>query len=582
MPASRPGYESEFARYQRQLSSWLHTHVCDVRALTFEDVEKYAWKKVVAGWQIRLPDSDTQLFVLLNDSFPFSRIQIAYHGDSRYLQWPHIEEHNFLCLPDEGWRPCENLEHSISQRLSQATDLITNCQSEEFIKSESEREFLTYWGRQDKKLSAVSIIDPRNTKARKISAKLYNGHYLVGESDEQIEDWLVNSGVEESGPSIQAVFAFIDEPPAIPLPRTTRQFVCELLNQAPALNGFLGTLSPFESTLVILASKSDNGVALFGTKMHAAPKRGFRSIRKAAQLKQIWGSVSGYSPVRVNRADSGWIHGLDQDNEGHATLSASHALLLGAGSLGSQIASRLAQAGLGRISIVDPEALDPANVGRHALGMTSINANKAKSLALLLSERYPHGRFTGYPTGWQDVLRNYPEIFEEADIVVSCMGEADQDLALDSRHQSGAFADTPIVYGWLGTQGTTGHALALKAGVSALSCFFDLDGFLKCPDTDFRGDDRRRAEPACGTEFQPYGPLAAGQVELLVTRATIDILTGKVSAPHHKVYACSSEDLHELGGEWTDYHKGHRPDGYEGPFEYTSVVDPCGECHNCQ
>lgn len=582
MPDSQPVPGGDFARHQRQLGKWLRQYAVDVRSLVPDEIQQYKCKNIVAGWQIRIPDSGRQFLVLLNDCFPYSRIQIAYVGDDHYMEWPHVEENNFLCLPDEGWRPCEDLEYSIAQRLQKANDLVTNCQSDDYLRSESEREFLTYWGRQKDKLTALSIIDTKDARPRKIAAKAYRGNYIIGESDDQLQGWLENSGVDGTGKSIQAVFALVNEPPALPLPKSGRQFVRQLLNQAPNNSGLITALSPFKTTLVVLATRSVDGVALFGGKLHAAPKNGFRDRPTPKLLRRIWSSACRYSPMRVNRADSAWIHGRDQDTEGHQTLSSSRVVMIGGGSLGSQVSARLAQVGVGQIDIVDPENLEPCNVGRHALGMESVHSNKASSLASVLRARYPHANFGGFESRWQEVLRDRPDIFHQADIVVSCVGEVEQDLSWDSWHQSGALRQTPTVYGWLGTQGTTGHALALKAGGPALSCYFDPDGFLKSPDTEFTGGSQIRAEPACGTEFQPYGPLAAGQTELLVTRAVIDTLTGRVTVPFHRVYACSTEDLVELGGIWTDHHRAIRPEGYEGPFEYSPAVERCNDCHNCQ
>lgn len=582
MPDPRLGQGSEFTRYQRELSNWLHANVTEVRALGPREIEAYSWKHVVAGWEIRLPDPTGRFRVLLNDSFPYSRIQVAYKGEDKYLQWPHTEEKNFLCLPDEGWRPCENLEYSIAERLKQAAELVTNCQSEDFVRFESEREFLTYWGRQEDKLKALSIIDLTNTKPRKIQARLYDGGYILGENDQRLDSWLSNMGYKDHGPAIQAIFAISNRTPSLPLPKTGREFFRQILDHTPGLNGVFPGLSPFKTTLIIFGVNTADGIALFGAKFHPAPEKGFRPNPKPAMVMHMLRTLCRYTPIRVTRADSGWVHGRGQDAEGHQALSQSHVVVLGAGSLGSQIASRLAQAGMGRLSIIDPENLETSNIGRHALGIDCIDKNKASSLAQSLSRRYPHGHFEGFPERWQDVFQENTSLLEDADIIVSCMGEIEHDLSFDSQHQSGKFGNVPTVYGWLGTQGTTGHALALRPGGPALSCYFDLDGFIKFPDTEFTGGDQLRAEPACGTEFQPYGPLAAAQVALLVTRATIDILMGKAVPPFHRVCACSTEDLDELGGKWTDYHMIHRPDGYEGPFEYRVVTGRCNECHNCQ
>lgn len=255
-------------------------------------------------------------------------------------------------------------------------------------------------------------------------------------------------------------------------------------------------------------------------------------------------------------------------------------IVLGAGSLGSQVASRLAQAGVGHIPIVDPDNLEPSNIGRHALGMESVGGRKSSRLAQILSQKYPHGRYRGIPHEWQVALRRHRELFDNADLVVCCIGDPEEELAWDAWHRSGCLK-APTLYGWIGTEGTSGHALACTFDGPGLCCVIEPDGLLRRPDTDFLGDTRIKTEPGCGTEFQPYGPLAAGQVELLVTRLGLDLLSGKVEPPHHRIFACSTEDLEELGGRWTEEHYEYRPEGYDGPFECSIAVDECGRCHQC-
>lgn len=586
MPSPVSVVPAEFDQYYRKLASWLHANLDGVRSLTGKEVQRYSGKRIVAGWEVHCPGSERRFFVLVDQNYPFSRIGIAYPGDDLHLKWPHAEENNFLCLPANDWSPIEQLEHSIGEQLQHADELVDNCACDDFIRGESAREFLSYWGRHADHYpsgpSALSLIDVYNLKPRAIRAKPYRGMLLLGEDESQLKSWIENCGMEASERSIQATFAFVDQGPTLPLPNCSRTFIDQFVNQVPDLNGIIGRLCVSEPILVIFAARGSKGIGLFGAEIQAARTARFGRKPKARVVKMILSSWGKFRPIRVARADSGWVHGRDQDIDGHHALSQCHVVVLGTGSLGSQVASRLAQAGVGRITLVDPQPLASANIGRHALGIDCLNQGKATALAEILSKKYPHGAFRGLEMPWQQAIRQEREVFSAADLVVGCMGEVEQDLSWDSFHQSEATGKTPTVYGWLGTQGATGHALALLPDGPALSCFLDCDGYLRSAETHFEGGDQMRVEPACGTEFQPYGPLAAGQVELLVTRTCIDILTGQVSPPYHRIYACSSEDLERVGGTWTDHHMEYRPQDYGGPFEYCPPVKHCGKCYKCR
>lgn len=596
----RQGSGSEIDRYSSRLSSWLRAHFEDVRSLPSATLRLYEKKGIVAGWQIHPDYSSWPLYLLIDAAFPHSHIHIAYVGDDKYLHWPHVEKHGYLCLPRDGWRPIENPDVSPQQRINRALKLLEECQSQTYIKSESEREFVSYWG-QASKDELVSLIDLENPNPRIISGCSLGGVLYVGETDHELTRWTTNCGLGNSGAQVQAIFGFIKKPPSLPLPKNGNQYITRLFDQLPNQSALLKGINPTKNTLVVLAVRRQEGIGIIGAmiggvELHGqgrrtGKKRNKRQAKKNARkqyrfpahyVRQIWQSTSSYATLRVSRCDSGWVHGRGLDVQ-HRTLAQSRVVVIGAGSLGSQVAARLAEAGVGNITIIDPETLAPSNIGRHELGMNSLfkGKGKAKAVASQLTYHYPHGDFQGQFNTWEWVVHNDPDLFYEADLVVSCVGEVEHDLAWDSFIRTLPMK-TPTVFGWLGTQGTTGHALAVTSKSPGLSCVFDQDGALRFPDTDFPNNSQAKSEPGCGTEFQPYGPLAVGQVELLVARLSLDFLTGKATAPEHRIHACSTSELNELGGDWTTRHQKLRPDGYEGPFEYKADVALCGECPRCK
>ncbi|MFJ4775562.1 HesA/MoeB/ThiF family protein [Streptomyces sp. NPDC088762] len=62
-------------------------------------------------------------------------------------------------------------------------------------------------------------------------------------------------------------------------------------------------------------------------------------------------------------------------------LADSHVLLVGVGSVGSYLAEVLVRSGVGRITLVDPDRVEPANLGRSMYDTRDIGRNKAKATA---------------------------------------------------------------------------------------------------------------------------------------------------------------------------------------------------------
>lgn len=73
-----------------------------------------------------------------------------------------------------------------------------------------------------------------------------------------------------------------------------------------------------------------------------------------------------------------------------ATLADGRVIVIGAGAIGSSVILHLARAGVGAITIVDPDVLEPGNIVRHATTFRSIGMNKAEAIAQLAASVSPH------------------------------------------------------------------------------------------------------------------------------------------------------------------------------------------------
>lgn len=84
-------------------------------------------------------------------------------------------------------------------------------------------------------------------------------------------------------------------------------------------------------------------------------------------------------------------------NDGQNKLAAAHVVIIGAGGLGCPVLSYLAGAGIGQISIVDPDVVETTNLHRQPLySMNDIGKSKAQSAALALKKLNPEIKTTPY------------------------------------------------------------------------------------------------------------------------------------------------------------------------------------------
>jgi sulfur-carrier protein adenylyltransferase/sulfurtransferase len=586
MPETLLTSGSEFDSKKALLGQWLRDNLRFARPLVRDVLGRYGGeRRFVSGWHVEVEHEGTvlQFYVLLGEQFPYSAIRVSLLSDERYLKWPHVEPGGLLCLPHVP-PPTNGIITAVKAALLDAARLVLQCQDQGYVDQELGREFLSYWDRstESNAIRVRSLLDPANRAARHIH--LWRGkHYtLVGETPHQLHSWLKNNGRSQESQIERGVFGFLQGAPIPPFADRPSE-LCDLLQGGcPDALARLRDLPIDHEVTIILAAASPSGDGLVAAELDQPKLNGFRRGHAMnAQTKFfLWRSRSRLTRQRVDRFDAAWVHGRGR-NTALPPLAAATLLMVGCGSLGSQVAIRLAQAGVGGMYVLDPETLVAANVGRHALGIGSVGRSKATELADVLRRHYPHMHTVeALAERWQTVYQRLPEVFANATLVVACLGDWAHDGQLGELHGR-ADIGRPVVYGWLDEFGSASHALALDPGRPALSCVLSPDGRLRVPETQWDGDGLLQAEPACGSLFQPYGALDVAHAEALVSRLCIDVLTDAAAPPVHRVYAGPTASLEAAGGEWSEQHREHRPAGYDGPFEYTRPVNPCGVCSAC-
>ncbi len=100
-------------------------------------------------------------------------------------------------------------------------------------------------------------------------------------------------------------------------------------------------------------------------------------------------------------------------------VRASHALLIGAGGLGSPAALYLAASGVGQLSLVDADEVDLTNLQRQiALRQADISLNKAQATARTLAALNPLVRLHTHPL--RATAHNLPGLLQGVDVVLDC------------------------------------------------------------------------------------------------------------------------------------------------------------------
>lgn len=141
-------------------------------------------------------------------------------------------------------------------------------------------------------------------------------------------------------------------------------------------------------------------------------------------------------------------------------LASAHVVLVGAGSIGSAAARELAQYGVGKLSLVDPDRLAWHNLVRHILPTRHVGRRKVEALAEELTSRWPHLRADHYAL---DVVTNndlFRPLVDDADLVLCA---ADGVAARRVVSHTARLARTDAVLACVLMDGELGEVLRLRA-----------------------------------------------------------------------------------------------------------------------
>ncbi|MDE0242018.1 MAG: ThiF family adenylyltransferase [bacterium] len=217
---------------------------------------------------------------------------------------------------------------------------------------------------------------------------------------------------------------------------------------------------------------------------------------------------------------------------GSLSLSDRTVLLVGCGSVGSELALRLTSTGVGHLTISDPDTLSEENLYRHTLSVHDIGRRKAEALARDIALKHPWAEVTH----WYQSLENLREsaVLGKFDLIVIAIGSPNVERAF-AEYCIQEQIDVPVINCWLEGYGIGGHAILVVPGTSGCWHCAYVD-----PDTLTRGlssnlnflapnQSLMRNQGGCGTQFLPYSGIAAAYTASVAADLAVRFLQGHVT-----------------------------------------------------
>lgn len=225
-----------------------------------------------------------------------------------------------------------------------------------------------------------------------------------------------------------------------------------------------------------------------------------------------------------------------------SNLNSCHVMVIGCGALGGQLSVQLAQVGVGKMTLLDPDVLEWQNIGRHVLDMTYVGKNKAEALEIHIRKTFPDFEVTGINKSWRDVFIDSPEKFDPPDLVIYVGGKASDHLYLDELIENHFFPSA--IFGWVEPFAVAAHAVFRYSCGRRVSGIFNSHGDLKEPVVDQNSLPPLPQEPSCGAFYQPYSSLHAIFGVSLIGELAVDALLGGIYDSCYRVWVGDSSSFH--------------------------------------
>jgi hypothetical protein len=268
------------------------------------------------------------------------------------------------------------------------------------------------------------------------------------------------------------------------------------------------------------------------------------------------GVVEAKSPVVPLSARRHTARYMRERGGASLDLLGKHVAVLGVGAIGSVVADALAAAGVGKLTLVDPDEFSEDNVFRHVLEPVWVDITKVHALRMRLTRHYPGLEVTPVSDAAQEWLE--PKVLAGLDGIVVAFGAPSVERSF-ARYFRGSGLKLPVVFTWLEALDLGGHSILTWA---------DSEGCLDCLYRDEEGEPSLSPRTAylvpgqavtrnitgCASIFVPFGALQARKTALMAAEQMLGAI-GKPGPASYRFWVGDGSAAAEAGLKMTPWHQ---------------------------
>ena len=357
-----------------------------------------------------------------------------------------------------------------------------------------------------------------------------NAFYLVEPSQSEISPIASLSWrVEKNNRRIAGKALLIPLEVLEPAPMNTvniAQWLTETISNFPA--GVLTTIKQRYSGTrekeywLVFTAQTPSGRTWFA--IHLQSKKKKRPLPLTSENLQKW----KVAPVHVQVFDR---EKVIPRGGGNVELSGEKVALIGAGSVGCEIAHKLSSAGVEDLDIYDPDIYSIDNLYRHILPHNYLNFSKSRGIEWFLHNQFPWSKARSGKEKLLD-LRD-KQYLENYDLIIVAVGSPTHER-LFKQYLIDSKVSVPVIYTWLEGFGVGGHAvLDIPDSKGCLLCAYVCQESLKRglnPNLSFieANQNVTKNMAGCGDQYISYGAICSAQTALIATDLAIRYLEKRI------------------------------------------------------
>lgn len=493
-----------------------------------------------------------ELRIVFPKNFPISLPKIYINNwDTLRIFIPHVETNGLVCYTTSNNILYDSTDTekillaSVLKAIETIEDGIQKKNNEDFRK-----EFIAFWDQQKNSLPVCFFANPDNSvKKLTISLSTKSKRIILNDKNSSYSDVPVKIFHEEIEPykNIDVQYIPLRQKnhvlPPNPKNGWSKKELISIVRKNTTqstkrqFNYWINQKTQITRLLIIKIPISNQNEILVGFWFKKNPK----SIKKR---------TLGFIPVVVQRFD---LQYLLERTSGEHYFTELNACIVGLGSVGSKLSTELANLGITRLTLIDPDRFESDNLFRHSLGADSLFSEKynykVDCLQTELERKNPYLNVEAESMDILDLLHHQPNYFNQFDFTFICTGETMVNLEINRILSQ---TNNKIFYSWVEPLGVGGHSLYVD--YSNKGCF-------RCLNIDPAnnkiisnrsslikpGQHIEKNLASCRSAFVPYGSLTSSEAAIRTAELFYKVVTKQVSKNSLYTWLGDTYSIEQMG-----------------------------------